>query len=303
MKKWITVLLSAALLLSLSACVREPAADPTVETPDQVVEITLEAQPETVPEAAPESRPLVKEPPVLGVLDSSGQRIEAFRGTYSWCYDRGDGMELCIEADSLHPLQAREYLIPMTTADGRVELSFEIPPQEISVRCWSDAQWDNFDAEAETAALDGSILELKEGGYIYEVTAVWTGENMAAEGSAHYAFYVAGVPHKHTAAQESQTVEDPVSGYCGNTVTVIRINGEEYSFMGTDSVTLTDILINLSYDPELVCKCVPDFSVDTEFGTGYGISLSGYARCGEGQAELTEEQLQQIRQILENQTK
>ena len=106
--------------------------------------------------------------------------------------------------------------------------------------------------------------------------------------------------HAHTPAEEPQSVEAPVSGYCGNIVTTIHLDGQDYSFCGSDSVTLTDILINLAYDPDQVCKCLPEFTVDTEFSGGYGVNLAeSYARCESGQAALTAEQTDAIRDVLE----
>ena len=104
----------------------------------------------------------------------------------------------------------------------------------------------------------------------------------------------------HEPAAEPQTVADPVTGYCGNTVTEVTLDGETYSFWGDDSVTLTDIVINLDYDPEAVCRCLPEFTVDTEFGDGYGVNLTeSYVRCEAGQASLTVEQAEAIREIVE----
>lgn len=104
----------------------------------------------------------------------------------------------------------------------------------------------------------------------------------------------------HEPAAEPRTADDPVSGYCGNTVTEVTLDGETYSFWGDDSVTLTDIVINLAYDPEAVCKCLPEFTVDTEFGDGYGVNLTEhYARCEAGQAPLTAEQAETIQGILD----
>ena len=106
--------------------------------------------------------------------------------------------------------------------------------------------------------------------------------------------------HRHTPAAQPLTVEDPVSGYCGNTVTEVTVDGETYSFWGSDSVALTDILLNLAYDPDQVCRCMPEFTVDTEFGDGYGVNLTeSYARWGGGQAALTEEQTETIRDIVD----
>ena len=241
---------------------------------------------------------------MLKILDSSSNCIEANKGTYTWSYDNGDGTQTGICADSSHPLEWQEFLIPLTTADGTVELNFAVQPQEFTVRCWSDEYWGSVEAKEEAATITGNTLELKPGGYIYEVIATWTGENLAAEGTAHYGFYVIMDNHSHTLAEQPQIVDDPVTGYCGNTMTSIILDGKEYTFMGSDSVNLTDILINLKYDPMHVCRCAPEFTVKTESGDPYGVNLNlGYVRCDEGQADLTPDQIEMIQQILDNQTK
>lgn len=105
--------------------------------------------------------------------------------------------------------------------------------------------------------------------------------------------------HAHELADQPQLNGEPTEGYCGNTMTVIRIDGEEYPFTGTPSVTLTDLLRHLDYSPHKVCKCLPEFKVETEFGS-YGIHLGqGYARCEAGQVALTREQVATIRHILD----
>ena len=284
MKKILSILL--VLLLTLTAC--QSGQMPT--------------QPQN-PGSNGASRPTSEKPPLLQIRDGAGQSAEAVLGTYSWMYDRGNGIWTGVEADSLHPLQMQEYLTPFVTADDTIELLFDVPPQEIAVRCWSDSSWDDPDAPAEEIPLDENKLELKSGGYIYEVTARWTGENLAAEGTAYYGFYVIKDDHRHTLAEQPQIVEDPVTGYCGNTMTTIVLDGKEYTFMGSDSVNLTDILINLKYDPMHVCRCAPEFTVKTEFGEPYGVNLSqGYARSEEGQADLTKEQIEKIQEILDTQT-
>lgn len=106
--------------------------------------------------------------------------------------------------------------------------------------------------------------------------------------------------HAHAPAEEPETVADPVSGYCGNTVTEVTLDGETYSFWGSDSVALTDILINLAYDPGRVCRCYWEFTVDTDFGTSYWVNLTeSFARCEAGQADLTAEQAETIRGVLD----
>lgn len=108
---------------------------------------------------------------------------------------------------------------------------------------------------------------------------------------------------EHQPSQGNNVVEHEFAGYCGNTVTTVsRQDGAwdgPLSFWGDDSVALTDLLRYLDYSGD-VCRCLPEYNVDTEFGTGYGINLTeGYARYGGGQTSLTEEQTQRIRAILE----
>lgn len=105
--------------------------------------------------------------------------------------------------------------------------------------------------------------------------------------------------HAHAPAEEPETAADPAAGYCGNTVTEVTLEGETYSFWGSDSVTLTDILINLAYDPDHICRCPAELTVNTEFGTVYWVNLTeSFARCEAGQADLTAEQTEAVRDIL-----
>lgn len=283
MKRIPSILLAVILVFSLAAC-------------QSGQEINL-------PGSSGSSKPTSKEPPVLKILDSTSTGIEADKGTYTWSYDNEDGTQSGVCADSAHPLEWQDFLVPMTTSGDTIELSFGVQPQEISVRCWSDARWGDVTAEAEDVNLKENTLELKDGGYIYEIVAKWTGENLAAEGTVHYGFYVIKDTHAHMPAETPQTVGDPVTGYCGNMMTKIMRDGKEYSFAGSDSVNLTDILINLEYDPNKLCDCMTEFSVVTEEGTNYGVNLTEtYARCDGGQADLTAEQVELIQKILENQT-
>ena len=290
MKRLVTILIAVILVLSMNACQSAHETD------------IGQGQPNS-PGSNGSSKLTSSVPPELKILDSTCLGIVANKGTYSWMSDNGDGTWKGVEADSSHPLEWQEFLVPMTTSDGTVELCFDVQPQEVSVRCWSDAYWGKVKANEENATLSGNKLELKDGGYIYEVVAKWTGENLAAEGTVHYGFYVIKDDHKHTMAEETQTVDDLVTGYCGNTMTTIFLDGKEYTFMGSNSVNLTDILINLKYNPMRVCRCLPEFTVKTEFGDPYGVNLSqGYARCENGQADLTVEQIEEIQKILDNQT-
>lgn len=114
-------------------------------------------------------------------------------------------------------------------------------------------------------------------------------------------------PCVHQASQGNNVIEHEAAGYCGNTITTVsretRMGDEpwEASFWGDDSVVLTDLMRYLDYSGD-VCRCLPEYNVDTEFGTGYGVNLTeGYARHDGGQTDLTEEQVKKIRDILERQ--
>ena len=111
---------------------------------------------------------------------------------------------------------------------------------------------------------------------------------------------IASSDHTHQVAVDEQTISDPVAGYCGNTITTIYFDDDKsYEFWGGKSVAMTDILINLDYDKNKFCKCLPEYTVDTEFGTGYGINITeGYARCDKGQADLTKEQVDKLKEII-----
>ena len=112
--------------------------------------------------------------------------------------------------------------------------------------------------------------------------------------------------HSHQPAEGDNTVPHEQMGYCGNTITRVspepRTSGEDWesSFWGGDSVALTELLIHLDYSGE-ICRCLPEYYVDTEFSQEeYGLNLtSGYVRYGEGQAELTQEQVELLQGILE----
>ena len=108
------------------------------------------------------------------------------------------------------------------------------------------------------------------------------------------------VDHSHSFAEETENAGS-TGAYCGNTVTKVYLDGETYSLGGSDSVTLTHILKNLPYNQEAVCRCMAEFTVDTETLTGIQVNLTeAFARCERGQAALTEEQVQTIRTIIEN---
>lgn len=92
---------------------------------------------------------------------------------------------------------------------------------------------------------------------------------------------------------------EPLAGYCGNTLTTVTVGKDKYTFMGGDSVALTDILLKLDYTDK-VCNCSPEYTVDTEFGIGYGVNITeSYVKYKGKQAELTLAQTEKIKAVFE----
>ena len=141
---------------------------------------------------------VLKEPPALTVV-CGDQSLEANRGTTSWQYENEDGTSEGFNSDSLHPLQAKEFMTPLElpTDDSvdqlEVSLQWDVDPEQVSVHCWSEASWDQIDAESEeipvsTEDMNSSSITLKGGNYIYEIVAEWNG-NEKYSGTASYSFY------------------------------------------------------------------------------------------------------------------
>lgn len=129
------------------------------------------------------------EPPALAVVSDSAS-VCALRGTYSWHYPNTDGTSTGIESDSAHPLDCKEWLVPLDTFSSVATLSFVVEPDEIvSARRWSDTSWGDYDAESFDVPVNGLTLELEPGGWIYEVEARWNDVG-GGGGSAYYCFWI-----------------------------------------------------------------------------------------------------------------
>ena len=107
------------------------------------------------------------------------------------------------------------------------------------------------------------------------------------------------IDHSHRFAEGGEEGRS-TGAYCGNMLTTVYLEKMNFTLAGSDSVTITDILANLDYDPDAVCRCVAEFTVDTELLSGIHVNLTqGFARCEKGQAALTEEQAQSLREIID----
>ncbi len=289
------------------------------------VSIPCELTAEFTVAAASQTEPLFQTPPE-GTLITPDGRYPLTLGGYNWTYETTGGKAVTsiadqtsrpLPADSLGPISiGHEHATSvyayypktggyeLTDHQGfLVQLYFENAPTSITYQCWEDAVWELPYIQANDVEYfrEEPAFYAKWSGYIYEITATWEDTGRGYHGTANYYVYiVAGDDLIHQVPTQAQTADDPVTGYCGNTWTTLYIDGKEYGFMGCNSVALTDLLVNLNYDPNKVCRCMPQYKADTEFGTNYHIHLDyAFVRCDKGQAELTAKQVEQISAIIE----
>ena len=125
-------------------------------------------------------------PPALYVVTDKDS-IRASCGNYDWCYDTGNGTKESVTACGAHPLDLEDTIARLTTTLPSVQLQFmsaPCDPYQITIHCWSEDCWGDLEAASEALTLTDGQLLLKEGGYIYQVTAKWS------SGSASYCFYI-----------------------------------------------------------------------------------------------------------------
>lgn len=107
--------------------------------------------------------------------------------------------------------------------------------------------------------------------------------------------------HDHgTYSDDEELLSSQIGGYCGNTSTVILFpDGKSVSFMYENSVYLTDLLLRLDYKQDEVCECDYEYVIRTEFNDAYYLNLTQhFVRCDKWQMNLTESQVQKIREII-----
>ena len=106
----------------------------------------------------------------------------------------------------------------------------------------------------------------------------------------------------HSFAKEEQTIPDAYEGgWCGNTMATIILENKEYTFMSSDSITLNALALNHSFKNNK-CECDDGIQIRTETGD-FTVNLEKhFVRNEKGQGQLTEEQENSIKAIIERQT-
>ena len=214
---------------------------------------------------------------------------EGLQGTHEWWYANGDGTKTSFIADSLHPLQCKEYMTPLTIQPSpysahlpQARLEFSVVPDKVSARSWSvdafcsegepvdDGYYEVLvyilEPEGGTEDVRQFFMELPYGGYVYEVTAVWESyEDFGGEVS--YSFY--------TEAPMLRCTEDlcgyPLVEEMGDRIPMVMVDGELY--LDTGRVN-TEIRKCGTFDGEITSMVdrseSPAVDDQSNFGTGYG---------------------------------
>ena len=81
-------------------------------------------------------------------------------------------------------------------------------------------------------------------------------------------------------------------------LTVSR-NGIAYPLNPEAQETIWNLLNSLTYDPEAICNCIAPITIQVDGESQYEVNLEeGYVRCAQGQAGLTQEQLDILTALL-----
>lgn len=143
-----------------------------------------------------------KQAPSL-IVTGNNHSITASQGTTSWTYKQPDGTVVAICGDSSHPLTRIDSMPVLELTPRYTQLNANIQfhaiegthlslinPDKLTVRCWVEDQWYSSDPKSEDVSSlinSGNLfLTLKDGNYVYEVTATWKQDNY--EGTATYCF-------------------------------------------------------------------------------------------------------------------
>ena len=133
---------------------------------------------------------ILEEPPGLVVI-SDETAFDTLLGIYVWQKRNSDGTSTETQADSPHPLDCENLLLKFETSETTAALNFtENPSSILNIQCWNEKHWNNPDASSENVTIDRYEIELKPGGYIYEVVAEWDTKESGYGGIVHYYFYI-----------------------------------------------------------------------------------------------------------------
>lgn len=210
MKKKLLLLFGLVCMLGISGCgnvfmngesISCPAATDEPAIAKNIVENTVGNSGEYV---------IITEPPALSIIHGDAT-LETLQGSSSWTAQNADGTFTSSEIRCGHPLKAKQSMPSLSLTPSYLShvepfaayLQFEVAPDSVTVSCWSEDCWGQPAAidkgesipvtTVETPQTDATAsiqyqFELKDGNYIYLISAKWNRSELY-EGSAEYSFY------------------------------------------------------------------------------------------------------------------
>lgn len=124
-------------------------------------------------------------PPELNVQYVGGT-VAADKFTYSWeNYEKWNDSRTAVNACGVGPLDYEE-LVSFETDRNIVALQFEEEPDSFTVTCYPLSDRGTYGLNGEKLDVSGTEFILKDGEYIYDISARWERENYS--GNANYGF-------------------------------------------------------------------------------------------------------------------
>lgn len=210
MKKKLLLIIGLTCMLGLSGCGDSISCPAATEAPAATGNPVTTDNPAMTNTQSTAGKVVLKEAPTLSVICGE-TKVETLQGTRSWYYQNGDGTSTGVEIDSIHPLEAKDLMQPLSLTPSYLShvdpfaayLQFEVAPDSVQVSCWSEYYWGQSNAydkgenlnvtSVETVQADGTTnrqyqFDLKDGNYIYLISAKWDSSELY-KGSSDYSFY------------------------------------------------------------------------------------------------------------------
>lgn len=247
--------------------------------------------------ASPESALIA---PPAGTMSTPNGEFSLHPGGYSWSHITEQGfVEATIADQACRPVPAEGLQPVILTGSDCITLNWPVAPTSVAYTCWNDTVWQNADTPAEEVTTQGiSGFTPKPGAYVYEIVATWENSSGEFGGTVYYYTYViVGEDHAPVENAGSQ-IKDAFQ--LSTTRLTLYTKNAIYTFDNEHSAALLQMLRQLDYNKDIVCRCHPEITAKFSSGESYGL-LPGdtAARCDQGQAELKPEQQELLDNVIQ----
>ncbi|MBR5869023.1 MAG: hypothetical protein IKZ21_06205 [Clostridia bacterium] len=146
-------------------------------------------------EPVPATDELFENPPKLQIR-SGTTAFDTLSGTSSWSYHVKGDQWCSLEIDCDHPLNIPEHTEAIPLSDGKVSLSFELPPDNFKISYWplsvrESEEFLNYEFPDPVILFENQTdVTFCDGTWIYEVEAIWNADPQRnCYGTVRYSFW------------------------------------------------------------------------------------------------------------------